>query len=96
MASGAFPKYVSGWGTPETFTMPFTPTRDGFCVCTLIPSTNSASYFYVKTDGNDYIRGSSAGGSSYNVSFPVKAGVEYYVSNSSNIATRVYTFIPFA
>ena len=95
MASGNISKTVGGWGTPETITMPYTPTKDGMCVFTLIPSTSSASYFYVKTGGNDYIRGSSAGGSSYNVVFPVIAGNEYYVSNSSNIGTRVYTFVPF-
>lgn len=94
MATGTIQKVR--WGTPTTFTMPFTPDRDGFCVCTLIPLTNASSHYYVKTAAGDLARGSSSGGSSYSVSFPVVAGTQYYVYSYDNIDTRVYNFFPFA
>lgn len=96
MASGNISKTVGGWGTPETITMPFTPTKDGIVVGAITPSTASNSYVFINDNGNQYMRAMSSGGTGYGMTFPVIHGHAYTIQTSGNVSSSVYTFIPFA
>lgn len=96
MASGNISKTVGGWGTPETITMPFAPTKDGIVVGAITPSTASNSYVFINDNGNQYMRAMSSGGTGYGMTFPVIHGHSYTIQTSGNVSASQYTFIPFA
>lgn len=96
MSTSKTERVVKGWGTPEVFTFPFTPTIDGYVVGFVAPSTSSASYLYINEDTTPWFRGCSTGGTSFGISFPARAGKEYKIANSSNIGSNsTYRFVPF-
>ena len=95
MASGTVKKTVGGWGTPSTVTMPFSPTKDGIVVAAFSPSTSANSWVFITDNGNSYMRAMSSGGTGYGMTFPTIHGHTYAVSNSGNLSSSTYTFIPF-
>lgn len=96
MASGTIAKTVGGWGATSVVTMPFTPAKDGFISALFSPSTSSNSWVFIKDNGNEYARAMSSGGTGYGMSFPVIHGHTYTVSNTGNVGSSTYTFVPFA
>ena len=95
MASGVIRKTISGWGSAEDITFPFSPTKDGFIVGYAVASASPA-YINFAIGSDFYFRGSSANGLPISVSFPVKVGVTYsiYSSNNINASNSTYRFIP--
>lgn len=85
----------AGWDTPQTVTLPFTPTKDGFVVGLMAPNTSANSWMYINDDGSQYARAMSSGGTGYGMSFPVITSHSYTIANSGNIASSKFTYIPF-
>ena len=95
MASGSSEPVLTGWGTPETITFPFTASKDGMVVGYVAAQSNAASYVFINEDGSSYARSSSYGGSGYGICFPARAGCAYTIALSSNIGSSSFKFVPF-